>query len=62
MMLLTVEPGEIYGLKMSFTIDSESTIKELMDKWVINWLDTFKKNNLVIIQLDELINIIQSKY
>ena len=32
MMLLTVEPGEIYGLKMSFTIDSESTIKELMDK------------------------------
>ena len=40
---------------MSFTIDSESTIKELMDKWVFNWLDTFKKNNLVIIQLDELI-------
>lgn len=61
-MLLTVESGEIYGLKMSFTIDSESTIKELMDKWVFNWLDTFKKNNLVIIQLDELINIIQSKY
>lgn len=55
MMLLTVEPGEIYGLKMSFTIDSESTIKELMDKWVFNWFDTFKKNNLVIIQLDELI-------